>query len=132
MTAAARSLVVGAAILERGRLLAARRTSPPAAAGHWELPGGKVERGETPEEALVREVAEELGCVVAVTGWLAGVQPIGAAYELRVATARLVSGTPRPVGHGLVRWLTRTTLDDLDWLTPDRPFLPQLAPLLTR
>ena len=59
--------VVGAAIVRDGRVLAARRTAPPEAAGRWELPGGKVESGETPDAALVREVAEELGCTVAVT-----------------------------------------------------------------
>ena len=65
--------VVGAAILAGGRVLAARRTSPPEAAGRWEFPGGKVEPGETAEAALCREVAEELGCRIAVTG-LAGRQ----------------------------------------------------------
>jgi len=65
-----RTPVVGAAIIRDGRVLAARRTSPAAAAGRWEFPGGKVEPGETREAALVREVAEELGCRVEVTRWL--------------------------------------------------------------
>ena len=63
-------LVVGAAILDDGRVLAARRTSPAAAAGRWEFPGGKVEAGEAPDEALVREIAEELGCGIEVSSWL--------------------------------------------------------------
>ena len=53
--------MVGAAVLRDGRVLAARRTAPAAAAGRWELPGGKVEPGESPAEALVREVREECG-----------------------------------------------------------------------
>lgn len=56
-----RIMVVGAAVLNDGRLLAARRSAPPDLAGRWELPGGKIEPGETPEHALVRELREELG-----------------------------------------------------------------------
>jgi 8-oxo-dGTP diphosphatase len=118
--------VVGAAIVRRGRVLAARRTSPPEAAGRWELPGGKVEPGETPEQALVREIAEELGCTVAVRAWLAGAVPIGTAHVLRVAVVRLVDGEPEPTEHDGVRWLAADELDAVDWLEPDRPFLAEL------
>jgi 8-oxo-dGTP diphosphatase len=123
--------VVGAAILRDGRVLAARRTSPAAAAGRWEFPGGKVEPGETPEDALVREVAEELGCRIEVTGWLAGEVPIGASHILAVALAQLVDGEPEPVEHDLVRWLAAAELGDVDWLEADRPFLAELRQTLT-
>ena len=123
--------VVGAALVRDGRVLAARRTTPAAAAGRWEFPGGKVEDGESPETALVREVAEELGVAVTVRRWLAGTAPIGTAYELVVAVADLVTGEPQPVEHDQVRWLGPDELDDVDWLDPDRPFLPQLRRWLT-
>ncbi len=123
--------VVGAAILRDGRVLAARRTSPAAAAGRWEFPGGKVEPGETPEAALVREVVEELGCRVEVTGWMAGEVPIGTSHFLAVALARLVDGEPDPVEHDLVRWLAAEELGDVDWLEADRPFLAELGQTLT-
>jgi 8-oxo-dGTP diphosphatase len=123
--------VVGAAILRDGRVLAARRTSPAAAAGRWEFPGGKVEPGETPEAALVREVAEELGCRVEVTGWLAGEVPIGTSHMLTVALATLVDGEPDPVEHDLVRWLAAAELGEVDWLEADRPFLAALRETLT-
>ena len=123
--------VVGAAILRDGRVLAARRTAPAEAAGRWEFPGGKVEPGETPEAALVREVVEELGCRVEVTGWLAGEVPIGASHTLAVALARLVDGEPDPVEHDLVRWLGAAELGDVDWLEADRPFLAELRDTLT-
>jgi len=123
--------VVGAAILRDGRVLAARRTSPAATAGRWEFPGGKVEPGETPEAALVREVVEELGCRIEVTGWLAGEVPIGASHTLAVARARLVEGEPDPLEHDLVRWLAAAELGDVDWLEADRPFLPELRRTLT-
>ena len=122
--------VVGAAIVRDGRVLAARRTTPAAAAGRWEFPGGKVEPGETPDAALVREVAEELGCTIAVTAWLPGAATIGDTHELRVATAVLVDGEPEPTEHDLLRWLDADGLDDVDWLEPDRPFLAELAALL--
>lgn len=60
--------VVCAAILDGGWLLAARRTGPPALAGGWELPGGKVEPGEEELAALVRECREELGILYLARG----------------------------------------------------------------
>lgn len=122
--------VVGAAILDAGRVLAARRTTPPEAAGRWEFPGGKVETGETPDEALVREVAEELGCTIAIDGWLEGRVPIGEEHVLTVAVARLVEGRPTPHEHDQVRWLAADELDDVVWLEPDLPFLAGLRALL--
>lgn len=125
-----RKLVVAAAIVRGGRVLAARRSGPPEMAGRWELPGGKAEPGEPPTDALVREIAEELGCEVEVTGWLRGATPIGETHELRAAVARLVRGEPAPTEHDLVRWLGRDELDDVDWLEPDRPFLPEIRAAL--
>lgn len=124
--------VVGAAIVRDGRVLAARRTTPPEAAGRWEFPGGKVEPEEAPDRALVREVAEELGCRVETTGWLAGSAAIGTTHELTVALARLVDGEPEPVAteHDELRWLGPEQLDDVDWLEPDRPFLDELRGVL--
>lgn len=119
--------VVGAALLRDGRVLAARRTSPPEAAGRWEFPGGKAEQGETAEQALVREIAEELGCAIEVTGWLAERVPIRDTHLLTVALARLVDGVPTPHEHDAIRWLAVDELDDVDWLDADRPFLDELA-----
>lgn len=118
-------LVIGAAVVHDGRLLAARRTTPPETAGRWELPGGKVEPGETPERAVVREVHEELGCTVEVTGWLDGEQPVGAGHVLRVVVASLVDGEPVPLEgeHDAVRWLGPGELDAVRWLAPDVPFV---------
>ena len=125
--------VVGAAIVRDRRVLACRRTWPPEAAGRWELPGGKVEPGERPDEALVREIAEELGLQITVLTWLDGTSPIGATHVLTVATAELdgLGGwTPYPVEHDRLRWLDAAQLDDVDWLEPDRPFLAQLRTVL--
>ena len=123
--------VVGVAVLHTGpdgrrRGLAARRSGPPALAGRWELPGGKVGDGESLEAAAVREVAEELGCRVRVTGTLAGAEPIGPGLVLHVVTAELVEGVPTPTEHDALRWLERSELAEVDWLAPDVPFVDEL------
>jgi 8-oxo-dGTP diphosphatase len=124
-------LVVGAAIVRSGLLLAARRTSPPEAAGRWEFPGGKVDDGETATAALLREVEEELGCRVVVECWLDGSEPIGTSHVLHVAVCRLAVGRPRAGhDHDELRWLGPAELDDVDWLEPDRPFVSAVRPLL--
>ena len=123
-------LVVGAAVVHEGRVLAARRTAPPETAGRWELPGGKVEVGEQPADAVRREVAEELGCEVRVRGWLAPRVEVRAGLALVVAVVELVDGEPRPCEHDRLRWLHAAELDDVDWLDPDRPFLTHLARVL--
>jgi 8-oxo-dGTP diphosphatase len=123
-------VVVGAAIVREGRVLATRRTTPPLARGLWEFPGGKVEPGEAPAEALVREIREELGCDVRVTGVLDGEQPVGEQLTLRVMRAELVAGDPVPHEHDALRWLGPGELDKVRWLAPDLPFLAQVRALL--
>jgi len=121
-------LVVGVALVHGGRVLAARRSYPAESAGGWEFPGGKVDDGEAPEDALVREIAEELGCAIAVTGWLEPQVEIRPGLLLRVATASLVDGepVPREGEHDAVRWLREDQLDGVDWLEADRPFADAL------
>jgi 8-oxo-dGTP diphosphatase len=123
-------LVMGAAIVHGGRVLAARRTRPDSARGLWELPGGKVEPGEHPGAAVVREIREELGCTVTVTGHLAGEQPAGNGFTLRVAVAELAGGEPVPREHDAVRWLRADQLDEVSWLPPDLAFLAGIRDLL--
>ncbi len=122
--------VVGVAVLEQGRVLAARRAHPPALAGLWELPGGKVEPGESPQAAAVREIEEELACGVEVTGELDGTSPIGDDLVLRVVLARLTAGDPVPQEHDAVRWLRAGELDEVRWASADVPFLDPLRDLL--
>lgn len=122
--------VVGVAVIEHGRLLAARRTRPSSMRGRWELPGGKVEPDETPSAAAVREVREELGCRIEVLAWLAGCEPVASDDRLRVALARGEEGEPIPHEHDAIRWLAPEQLDTVPWLEPDLPFLPTLRETL--
>lgn len=115
-------VVVAGAVYDRGRLLAARRSAPVELAGRWELPGGKLEPGESAEEALVRELREELGIETEPGERIPGEWPLKPGYVLQVWTARLLSGEPRPLqDHDELRWLARHELDSVDWLDQDRP-----------
>jgi 8-oxo-dGTP diphosphatase len=115
-------VVVGAAIIDNGRLLAAQRAEPPELAGCWEFPGGKVDPGETDEQALIRECREELGVDIAVGDRIGSDWPLAInGYVMRVWTARLRGGEPRPLEHLELRWLTRDTLFDVAWLPADLP-----------
>ncbi|MGP3982592.1 (deoxy)nucleoside triphosphate pyrophosphohydrolase [Streptomyces sp. KR80] len=131
MTGDRARVVVGGAVLDAGRLLAARRSAPPALAGRWELPGGKLEPGEAPEEGLVRELREELGVEVEPLMRIPGEWPLTPGYVLQVWTARLVGGEPRPLqDHDEVRWLTPDRVGEVEWLDQDRPAVAEAARLL--
>lgn len=124
-------IVVGGAVIRSGRLLAARRSAPPEMAGRWEFPGGKVEPGEGPEEALVRELQEELGIEVRVGARLRGESVLRPGLVLRFWAAELVRGEPQPLqDHDELRWLAADELDDVDWLPQDRVVLGEVAELL--
>ncbi|MEU4483553.1 (deoxy)nucleoside triphosphate pyrophosphohydrolase [Streptomyces purpurascens] len=123
-----RIVVVGAALVDDGRLLAARRSAPVELAGRWELPGGKVEPGETADAALVRELREELGVDAEACGRVPGEWPLKSPYVLQVWTARLRPGSaaPEPLeDHDELRWLGPGEIWDVDWLDQDVPAVRQ-------
>jgi 8-oxo-dGTP diphosphatase len=134
--------VVGGAVLDSlanpGRLLVARRTAPPQFAGMWEFPGGKVEPGESAEQALHRELLEELGVHVrlgaeleagSASGW-----PLNDRAAMRVWFAELVDGEPRPLqDHDELRWLhlaDRREVLALPWIPADLPIVEALLAAL--
>lgn len=119
-------LVVGAAVLRHGRLLAARRGPSDRHAGGWELPGGKVEPGEIPEWSLAREVGEELGCQVGVGERLGADVALGGGLRLRAYACRLLSGDPLPYEHDALRWLGPEELGEVGWLPADRTLVEGL------
>ncbi|MFJ9207461.1 (deoxy)nucleoside triphosphate pyrophosphohydrolase [Streptomyces sp. NPDC102264] len=121
-------VVVAGAVYDRGRLLAARRSAPPELAGRWELPGGKLEPGEGPEQALVRELREELGVESEPVERIPGEWQLKPGYVLQVWMARLLSGEPRPLeDHDELRWLGPDEIHTVDWLDQDRPAVAEAA-----
>jgi len=121
-------LVVAAAIVDDlddpRALLAARRTAPASLAGRWEFPGGKVEPGEDPVDALHRELDEELGVHVRlgaeVVGPDDGAWRLTPPYVMRLWYAVLVSGEPAPLAeHDELRWLPHGSWQSVPWLDAD-------------
>ncbi|HEU4423833.1 MAG TPA: (deoxy)nucleoside triphosphate pyrophosphohydrolase [Pilimelia sp.] len=125
-------VIVGAAIVADGRVLACMRSDPPEVAGRWEFPGGKVEPGETEVEALIRECAEELGVRVEVGERIGSDVRLGNGRAvLRVYAARLVDDdVPRALEHADLRWLGPDELHSVRWLPADAPIVAVLPPLL--
>lgn len=125
-------IIVGAAIIVDGRVLACARADPPEMAGMWEFPGGKVEPGESDVEALVRECDEELGVQVAVGERIGGDVLLGHGRAvLRVYAAQLLDGAqPQALEHAELRWLAADQLDSVQWLPADAPIVRALRPLL--
>ena len=124
-------LVVAGAALRAGRLLLTRRPEGGAHAGLWELPGGKVEPGETPEEALGREWKEELGVDVVVADlepWaFASGAPHGRHVTLLLFRVPSMRGEPEPVGVAEVRWTSPDEALALPLLPADRGLVERLV-----
>jgi 8-oxo-dGTP diphosphatase len=135
--------VVGGAVLDSlenpTRLLVARRTAPPQFAGMWEFPGGKVEPGESAEQALHRELLEELGVKVRLGNELEAGSAAGWRLNdraaMRVWLAELVDGEPRPLqDHDELRWINLGNHSEvlaLPWIPADLPIVEALLAALT-
>jgi 8-oxo-dGTP diphosphatase len=125
--------VVGAVIVQDGMVLCAQRGPEGLLPHKWEFPGGKVEAGEDPREALAREVDEELRCLVAV-----GDQVERTTYGYDFATVtlttfycELLEGDPQLTEHAEVRWVGPDAIVELDWAPADVPAIARIRRDLT-
>ncbi len=115
-------------IVQEGRVLCAQRGPRGTLGGMWEFPGGKIEPGETPRDALEREIREELQCDVEVRNEVVSTTH---EYDFAVVTLTtfycdLVAGNPTLTEHADVRWLAPDELESLTWAPADVPAIEQI------
>lgn len=121
--------VVGAVIIQDGRIFAAKRGPGKSMAGFWEFPGGKIEPGESPQAALTRELEEELRIRAEVGEFLTTTRHNTGTVVVELSTyiCDLVSGTPILTEHEEFRWVTADKLTELTWAPADVPTVELLA-----
>ncbi|WP_160011737.1 8-oxo-dGTP diphosphatase MutT [Rhizobium sp. 18055] len=128
-------LVVACALIDAdGRILLAQRPEGKSLAGLWEFPGGKVDPGETPEDALIRELREELG----ITTKVACLAPLSFAshtYEkfhllMPLYVCRRFEGIPHGKEGQAIKWVKPQALRDYPMPPADEPLIPVLQDLL--
>lgn len=110
-----------------GRVLACLRPEGKHLGGKWEFPGGKVEPGEEPAAALIRELREELSITVEIT---ADLTPVvwdygGGPIRLIPFCCRITAGEPHPHEHDAIRWIDAAACHQLDWAAADLPILAE-------
>lgn len=115
--------VVGAVVVIDNKVLSAQRGPTMSLPGMWEFPGGKIEPGETPRDALVREMKEELLCTVEICEEVASTRH---EYDFGFVTlttfySKLVEGQPQLTEHSDIRWIEATELDSVEWAPADIP-----------
>src|SRR3981081_400175 len=128
-------VVVACALLDAdGRVLIAQRSSEKQMAGLWEFPGGKIEAGERPEEALIRELREELGIEVQETclGPFTFASHVYCDFALLMPlyVCRRWQGIPVPREHQEVKWVRPQDLPRYPMPAADLPLIPMLRDLL--
>ena len=123
--------VAAAVIVRNGAVFATQRGYGPWK-DWWEFPGGKIEAGETPQDALIREIREELDTEIAVGRQLAEVEYDYPEFHLSMACfhCSVLSGSLILKEHESARWLTREELGDVRWLPADLSVVRQLRSLL--
>jgi 8-oxo-dGTP diphosphatase len=125
--------VVAAVIIEHGKVLAAQRNARGEAGLKWEFPGGKIEANETKEQALERELVEELAIQSQVHRHLMTVEHSYVNYNLTMHCylCTIVAGTIQLHEHIACRWLGQNQLSTVDWAPADIPVVEAIKALLT-
>lgn len=123
--------VVAAVIMKDGKVFATQRGYGEFKDG-WEFPGGKVEAGESPEEALCREIREELEVEVNVGDLIDTIEYDYPAFHLSMKcyACTIAGGSPHLLEHEAARWLSADQLDSVAWLPADITLIPKIAGLL--
>lgn len=119
--------VVAAIIEHEGRIFATQRGYGEFKGG-WEFPGGKVEQGETPEEALVREIHEELDATISIERYFCTIEWDYPTFHLHMACylSHVAGGHLTLLEHSAAKWLGASDIDTVDWLPADITIIDQL------
>lgn len=127
-----KTINVVAAIIRDGEKVFATQRGYGEFKGGWEFPGGKVENGETPEAALVREIKEELDMEISVGDFLYTVEYDYPTFHLsmRCYWCSIVSGDLKLKEHEAARWLNKASIDSVDWLLADLEIIPLIKNVL--
>ena len=122
--------VVAAIIMDNGKILATQRGSGNYK-DKWEFPGGKIEPGEMPEEALVREIKEELDALISVNDFLCSVDYDYPDFHLKMHCFifSIINGKLVLKEHEAARWLGKNELQSIDWLPADIEVIRELERL---
>lgn len=123
--------VVAAVIFKDGKVFATQRGYGEFKDG-WEFPGGKIEPGESPEDALRREIREELEVEVNVGELIDTIEYDYPAFHLSMKcyACTIADGNPYLLEHEAAKWLSSTQLNSVDWLPADITLIPKIAKLL--
>ena len=129
---AMKRIEVVAAVIRRGNEIFATQRGYGEFKDWWEFPGGKMEAGETPEQALEREIREELDAVVKVGDLIRTVEWDYPAFHLTMHCfwCELLSGAVRLNEHEASRWLNKNTLASVEWLPADEAILKEIGAAL--
>lgn len=122
--------VVGAIIEnEEMKILAALRSPEMTLPNYWEFPGGKIEQGESKQEALKREIREELGCTIDVFEQVEDTTYEYEKFIVRLETfmAKVTNGVPKVSEHAELKWISRQELKTLNWAPADIPAIQKLV-----
>jgi len=113
--------VVAAVIEKDTKILCAQRKAGQFLSNKWEFPGGKIEPGELPVDALKREIREELNCDIEMlkplhtTGYELGSERI----ILYFYSCRIIAGKPKAIVHNMIQWIDKERITELDWAPAD-------------
>ena len=116
-----KTLNVVAAIIKKENKILATKRGYGEFINMWEFPGGKIENNESKEEALVREIKEELDCTIKITKFALDLEYQYPNFYLKMSCfeAEIVEGTPKLLEHNDARWLSKNDLETVNWIPAD-------------
>lgn len=123
--------VVAAVIFKDGKVFATQRGYGEFKDG-WEFPGGKVEPGESPEDALRREIREELEMEITVGDLIDTIEYDYPTFHLSMKcfACTIAGGSPHLLEHEAAKWLTSTQLGSVNWLPADVTLIPKIEKMM--